>query len=83
MPDLNGYDVPPLIAKLRPDIRVIVSSGYSDLEVKRHFPAMRIATLLPKPYTSEQFLAHVLPALGCYSSLEVSGGTVPHSATSS
>jgi DNA-binding NarL/FixJ family response regulator len=53
----------PLIAQVRPDIRVIVSSGFGDAEMKRHFGAMKVRSFLPKPYSGDQLIAHVLPAL--------------------
>jgi CheY-like chemotaxis protein/anti-sigma regulatory factor (Ser/Thr protein kinase) len=63
MPELHGYEALPTITKLRPGIRVVVSSGYSDQEVKQHFKDMNVHSFLPKPYTGEQLLSHLLPDL--------------------
>lgn len=63
MPELNGYEALPALTKIRPGIHVVVSSGYSDIEVRQHFSAMEVHSFLPKPYTGEQLLAHILPAL--------------------
>ncbi len=63
MPEVAGDEALPVIVKLRPDIQVIVSSGFSDSEVKEHFSAMHVRSFLPKPYNGEQLLAHVLAAL--------------------
>jgi len=63
MPDLNGYEALPTIRKIRPGIHVIVSSGYSDVEVKQQFSDMQVDGMLPKPYSGEQLLEHVLAAL--------------------
>ncbi len=63
MPELHGHEALPTIRGMRPGIHVIVSSGYSDAEVKQEFSGMEVHSFLPKPYTGEQLLAHVLPAL--------------------
>jgi PAS domain S-box-containing protein len=63
MPELHGDAALPAIRELRPDIQVIISSGYSDTEVREYFRAMNVAGFLPKPYTGDQLLAHILPAL--------------------
>jgi two-component system, cell cycle sensor histidine kinase and response regulator CckA len=63
MPDMYGNEALPGILALRPDMPVIVSSGYGDLEVERQFCSMRVRSFLPKPYTGEQLLAHVRAAL--------------------
>jgi DNA-binding NtrC family response regulator len=67
MPEMTGDQALPLIAKSRPDIRVIVSSGFGGTDVKRHFEAMKVHAFLPKPYNGDQLLAHVLPALAEWS----------------
>jgi DNA-binding NtrC family response regulator len=63
MPEVTGDEALPEMMRLRPDIHVIVSSGFSDAEVARHFSGMHVYSLLPKPYTLEQLLAHVRSAL--------------------
>jgi two-component system cell cycle sensor histidine kinase/response regulator CckA len=63
MPEMGGDEALPIIVRLRPDIQVIVSSGYSDTDVRQHFGGINIRSFLPKPYTKEQLLAHVLSAL--------------------
>jgi PAS domain S-box-containing protein len=64
MPEMTGEEALPSIRQLRPDVRVIVSSGYSDAEVKHHFDPLAVHGFLAKPYTSQQLLAQILPALG-------------------
>ncbi len=63
MPELNGDEALPEIARLRPDLHVIVSSGHADADVRRRFTAMRLTAVLPKPYTGSELLAQVVPAL--------------------
>jgi DNA-binding NtrC family response regulator len=73
MPDLNGYEALPFIVKLNPDVQVIISSGFSEVEVYRHFAGMKFRGFVPKPYTSEKLLAQIVPALE-YESLNASDG---------
>ncbi len=63
MPDMHGHEALPKMKMLRPDIQVIVSSGYDDAEVKQHFKGLDVRSFLAKPYTGDQLLAHVLDAL--------------------
>jgi PAS domain S-box-containing protein len=63
MPEMPGDAALPAIRKLRPDVRVIVSSGFEDRDVERHFSHIGACSFLPKPYTRDQLLAEVLPAV--------------------
>jgi signal transduction histidine kinase len=63
MADLSGDEALPEIARLRPDLHVIVSSGHSDAEVRRHFTSPQCRAFLPKPYTGAQLMELILPAL--------------------
>ena len=63
MPEMPGDAALPIIRKLRPDVRVIVSSGFQDRDVQQHFRNIESCRFLPKPYTTEQLLAEVLPAV--------------------
>jgi signal transduction histidine kinase/ActR/RegA family two-component response regulator len=62
MPEMTGDEALPSIFRLRPDMKVIVSSGYSDAEVKHRFGATRVHAFLPKPYSADQLVEHVLSA---------------------
>lgn len=61
MPEMPGDAALAVIRKLRPDVRVIISSGFHEREVQEHLGDIEKCTFLPKPYTREQLLAHVLP----------------------
>jgi PAS domain S-box-containing protein len=63
MPEMPGDAALPIIRKLRPDVTVIVSSGFQDREVQEHFRDIEMCSFLPKPYTTGQLLAEVLPAV--------------------
>jgi hypothetical protein len=64
MPVMPGDVALPMIRNLRPDVRVIVSSGFQDVDVQQHFSNIEECRFLPKPYTREQLLAKILPAIG-------------------
>ena len=63
MPGMPGDMALPTIRKLRPEIPVIVSSGFRDRHVQGHFGGIEMCSFLPKPYTGEQLLAEILPAV--------------------
>jgi signal transduction histidine kinase len=63
MPDMPGDAALPMIRKLRPDVRVIISSGFHDRDVQQHFSNVEACRFLPKPYTTDQLLAVVFPAV--------------------
>ncbi len=52
MPGKSGEEILPELRKIRPDVKVIVSSGYSESEIQRAFAGQEIAAFLQKPYTS-------------------------------
>ena len=52
MPVMSGAETLLNLRKLRPDIPVIVSSGYNEVEVIRRFTSQGIAGFLQKPYTA-------------------------------
>jgi signal transduction histidine kinase len=56
MPVLNGDEVLPLLGNGRPDLKVIVSSGYSEAEAGRRFQGTGVAGFLQKPYTARQLV---------------------------
>ncbi len=51
MPVMGGEDALRLIKSIRPDIPVIASSGYSELEANGRFGERDLAGFLQKPYT--------------------------------
>jgi CheY-like chemotaxis protein len=66
MPEMRGDELLSILRKMRPDTRVIVSSGFQDGDVREHFSQVEGCSFLPKPYTSEQLLAKILPAVSGY-----------------
>ena len=65
MPHLDGVQTLAEIRRLRPDIPVIVSSGYSETDVLQRFEGLHVNGFIPKPYTLDGLrtaLAKSLPA---------------------
>jgi CheY-like chemotaxis protein len=52
MPVLGGESTLRLLKQIRPDVPVIASSGCSETEASRRFPAGELAAFLQKPYSS-------------------------------
>jgi PAS domain S-box-containing protein len=63
MPEVPGDAALPMIRQLRPDVRVIVSSGFQDRDVQQHFSHIDACRFLPKPYTPEQLFAEIMPVV--------------------
>ena len=53
MPDMSGDEVFQRLAKIRPDVKVILSSGYDLREATRNLGNLEPAGFLPKPYTAQ------------------------------
>jgi two-component system cell cycle sensor histidine kinase/response regulator CckA len=52
MPGMNGDEVLIRLQSIRPDIPVVLSSGFDQLEVDRVFADKRLAGFIQKPYTA-------------------------------
>ncbi len=50
MPDLDGAATFTGLKRIRPDVKVILSSGYSEQEATRHFSDDDLAAYIQKPY---------------------------------
>jgi len=59
MPVMNGERAIPLIKALRPDVPIILSSGYSEAELSRRFVSSGISGFLQKPYTVSVILSKI------------------------
>jgi len=59
MPDLGGDQVLTELRKRRPDIRVLLCSGYSQEEMRDRFSPADMANFLQKPYELDTFRAHI------------------------
>ena len=50
MPEMGGEEVLRELRRLRPDVRVILSSGYNEQEVTQRFAGKGLAGFIQKPY---------------------------------
>jgi two-component system, cell cycle sensor histidine kinase and response regulator CckA len=64
MPGLSGEETLPELRKIRPDLKVVVSSGYSEAETMRLFEGQQVAGFIQKPYTAAELAEKVKLALG-------------------
>ncbi|HJT87099.1 MAG TPA: GAF domain-containing protein [Bryobacteraceae bacterium] len=62
MPVMGGEDTLRLLKEIRPDIPIIASSGYSELEASRRFREGALAGFLQKPYTGAALAAKLKQA---------------------
>ncbi len=63
MPVMNGEETLVELTRIRPDVRVMVSSGYNELEAVRRFGGTGVAAFIQKPYTSAQLAGKVKAVL--------------------
>src|SRR5579864_6689469 len=66
MPAMGGESAFDHFKKIRPDVRVIVSSGYTEPIAMERFGGKRVAGFIQKPYTSHQLAEKVKRVLGVY-----------------
>lgn len=63
MPVMSGEEAFRHMRSIRPDVRVIVSSGYDEVEAIRRFTANGIAAFIQKPYAASALARVVKRAL--------------------
>jgi len=63
MPGWDGFETFNRLRAIRPDVRVVLSSGYSNQETTTRFAGKGLAGFLQKPYTVAQLLDCVAEAL--------------------
>jgi PAS domain S-box-containing protein len=59
MPEMSGKDVIDRLQAINPDVKIIVSSGYSEMEMHKTISAERVTGFIQKPYPMESLLALV------------------------
>ena len=64
MPGMSGEETLPEIRKVRPELKVFVSSGYSEVEAMTMFKGQRVTGFIQKPYTAAALTETVKRALG-------------------
>jgi len=64
MPRMGGDEALPELRKIRPGIKVLVSSGYSESETMTLFQGQRVSGFIQKPYTGAGLAEKVKACLG-------------------
>jgi PAS domain S-box-containing protein len=59
MPGMSGNEALPLLRQIRPDVQVIISSGYSEAETLRLFAGQTISGFIQKPFTAQRLVERV------------------------
>ncbi len=64
MPNMGGEETLKRLLRIRPDVRVIMSSGYGELEVVERFADQGLAGFIQKPYLSAKLVTKLREVLG-------------------
>jgi CheY-like chemotaxis protein len=59
MPDINGEETFHRLRRLDPDVKVLLSSGYNEIEATRHFSGKGLAGFMQKPYNAARLIQEV------------------------
>lgn len=59
MPDINGEETFYRLRRLDPDVKVLLSSGYNQIEATRHFSGKGLAGFMQKPYNAARLIQEV------------------------
>ncbi len=59
MPGMNGAETFRQLRRINPDVRVILSSGYNQIEATRRFTGKGLAAFIQKPYTVSELIIAV------------------------
>jgi CheY-like chemotaxis protein len=52
MPGISGEEALPELRKIRPDVKVLISSGYSEAEAMAMFRGQKVSGFIQKPYSA-------------------------------
>ena len=64
MPDLSGDQVLEELRRRRPDLKVLLCSGYAEEEMQERFSCRDMASFLQKPYTRKALATRLEQLLG-------------------
>jgi len=73
MPVMGGEEALPQLKSLRPDIPVILSSGFGEVEAARRFRGKGLAGFLQKPYTAAVLAAKVVETIARANTRQATG----------
>jgi two-component system cell cycle sensor histidine kinase/response regulator CckA len=64
MPEMSGEELFRELRLLRPDVKVILTSGYNEQEATNHFVGKGLAAFLQKPFTPAELITTIRQTLG-------------------
>ena len=64
MPGMSGEEVLPELRRIRPEVKVVVSSGYAEAEAMKVFEGHRVSGFIQKPYTFVRLAEKVQRTIG-------------------
>ncbi len=64
MPEMNGEEALRAIRQIRPDVPVVIMSGYGDVATRERFAGLAPAGFLAKPFARDDLVAVILAAQG-------------------
>jgi PAS domain S-box-containing protein len=64
MPNMNGEDTLRALRAVRPDVNVLLMSGYNEQDVTRLFAGRHLSGFLQKPFRAEELYSSVARCLG-------------------
>ena len=64
MPGLSSEDTLLALREINPNVQVILSSGYNELEATRQFTAHNLTGFVQKPYDFETLVTHISSVIG-------------------
>jgi CheY-like chemotaxis protein len=59
MPGLSGEETLPELRRIRPEVKVLVSSGYSEVEVMKMFKGQQVCGFVQKPYSPVKIVEQI------------------------
>jgi PAS domain S-box-containing protein len=63
MPGMGGEEVLPELRRIRPEIRVVVSSGYDEARTMELFRGQSVSGFIQKPYTANSLVEKILSVM--------------------
>ena len=63
MPHMDGYEVWRYIRRVRPDMKVVISSGFDESEARKQFAEAPFLHFIQKPYTASVLVRKIRSAL--------------------
>ncbi len=63
MPVMNGEEAFARMKAIKPDVKVVLSSGYNEVEAVRHFTGKGLAGFIQKPYSTQTLIERIRSVL--------------------